>query len=154
MTTFPREGFGPLSQTETHFCRPKVISWRSKPWTWPIKSASATISRSYASDWSQEWSYLPRLLLCHTVIQCITAFAASLSKLGRCKLWSKSCTGWKGVEALGKSCSYSSFAFSCSRTPVTATSFSHCCRKHGDVSKCPKVRIRIIGVRIIENPLY
>ena len=31
------EGFGPLRQTETHFCSPKVISWRSKPWTRLIK---------------------------------------------------------------------------------------------------------------------
>ena len=48
----------------------------------------------------------------------------------------------------------SSFAFSCSKTAVTATSFSRWRRKHGDVSRRPSVRIWIIGVRIIENPLY
>ena len=50
--------------------------------------------------------------------------------------------------------SCSSFAFSCSKTPVTATAFSRWYRKHGDVSRRPNVRIRIIGVRIIETPLY
>ena len=35
--------------------------------------------------------------------------------------------------ASGKSRSYSGFAFSCSRTPVTRTFFFCCCQKHGDV---------------------
>ena len=37
---------------------------------------------------------------------------------------------------------------------MTTTYFSHWDWKHGDVSRRPIVRIRIIGVQIIENPLY
>ena len=37
---------------------------------------------------------------------------------------------------------------------MTATYFSRWYWKHGDVSRRLNVRIRIIGVRIIENPLY
>ena len=43
------------------------------------KSASTTFSRSRLSDWSQEWFYLPSVLIFHTVTQCTTAFPASLS---------------------------------------------------------------------------
>ena len=45
----------------------------------------------------------------------------------------------KGVIASGKSHSYTSFAFSCSRTLVTRTSFSCCCQKHGD--RRPRIQI-------------
>ena len=43
-----REGFGPLRQTDTHFCSPEVISLRSKPWAWPMNSTA--IRRSCAID--------------------------------------------------------------------------------------------------------
>ena len=113
------------------FCSPEVISWRSKPWTWLIR-AWALCSVDHMSDWSQEWSCLPRLLICQTIIQRTTVFATLFSYLRR-KSWSNSRIGRKGVIASGKSCSYSRFAFSCSRTPANRTSFSRCCRKHGNV---------------------
>ena len=54
-------------------------------------------------------------LICHTVTQCATVFAASRGYLRHCKSWSKSCTGWNTCRCCrsGKSRSYSSFAFSC-----------------------------------------
>ena len=79
--------------------------------------------------------YLPHLLMRHTVVQCTTVFAALLSYLRRCKSWSKSRTAWKNRSGIWESCLYSSFVFSCSKTPVTATSYSHWCRKHGDLSQ-------------------
>ena len=39
----------------------------------------------------------------------------------------------KGIVASEKSHSYSSFAFSYFRTPVTRMSFFHCCHKHGNI---------------------
>ena len=36
----------------------------------------------------------------------------------------------------------------------TAMSFSHCCQKHGNMRRHLSVRIQIIGVQIIKNPLY
>ena len=59
---------------QTGFRSPKVSLKRERGL---YKSDSTTISQSRASDWSQDWSYLPRLLICHATIQCTTVFAAS-----------------------------------------------------------------------------
>ena len=128
-----------------------VILKKSKMWTWPIEERERHNSQSHANDWSQEWSYLPRLLTCHAVYYSVRS---SNQRAQNYKSWTKSRTGWKKRCSVQESCSYISFAFFFSKTPVTATYFSHWDWKHGDVSRRPNVRIRIIGVQIIENPLY
>ena len=131
-----------------------VISWRSKPSTWPIKEHERYI-QSITCEWLKPrmvlLTPLLNLLHCNTVYYNLHDFSAR-SDVANCDL--NPVLDEKGIVAFGKSRSYSSFVFPCSRTPVIATSFSFCCRKHGDVSRHPSVQIRIIGVQIIENPLY
>ena len=53
------------------------------------------------------------------------------------------------VVAFGESHWYSSFAFSLvAKLQWPQVSFSHCCWKHGDVSRRPSVRIRLGGIPI------
>ena len=47
-------------------------------------------------------------------------------------LWSKSRTDWKRHCSIWEKWFIQQLAFSSSRTLVTRTSFSRCCRKHGD----------------------
>ena len=132
MTTLPREGFGLLRQTETCFCSPKVISWRSKPWRRPIKERKRyihfagklrakprTLSEAMNAERSRKHcSTLHRLQ--YTVLQHSWRCSASSDVLNRDL---NPVLAEKGVVVYGKRRSYSSFAFSCSRTPMTRMSF-------------------------------
>ena len=107
MTTLSREGFGFLRQTETHFCSPNVISWRSKPRTWPMK-------KRYYQSITCEW-LKPRMVIltpplnllhCNTMYYSVRGFAQQ----AQCyKSWSKFCTNWKrhcSTCVFGKNRSY------------------------------------------------
>ena len=122
---------GPVRKTETHLYCPKVASWRSKRWTWPMK-------KRYYQPFTCKW-LKPRMVLLtpslnflhwNTVYYSVRGFAQQ-GRHYNCDL--NSVLAEKGVVASGKSHSCKSFAFSCFRTPVTGMSFSRCYRKHDNV---------------------
>ena len=84
------------------------------------------------------------------LIQCTTAFTLCSASLGIVNRDPSPVPDEKGVVASGKSRSYSSFAFSCSKSAVIATSFSRCCRKYGNVSQH---QIWTIGVQSVWSSL-
>ena len=133
-TSWHQPCFMPLRQTETHFCSPKVISPEGLNHG-HCRGKSATISWSCASDWSQEWSYLPHLLICHTTTM---VCAASLGKLDMINCDLNPALAEKGVVASVKSRLYSSFALSCRQNSSDRNVFSLLL---SNTRLCPSVRI-------------